>query len=294
LKSDFINNYVSMVSLKLSSISSQTHWSPAEITNARTLFMNVVTDIGGREVLGQQKDKIEPLRGALATCKETSLISINRDLTSKIGFPISLKAQREASLKDVLDSRRMLKTLKTELSLPIWESENPASLKNLRKSCDDYLPIINMLVSDTDEPTKWELYFVPPESPDDRTIVSVYRFLKTTIEGAQSIDDLTRIRQPVAVGKKPAGDALTLTFQKSSIDASSATNLVVKDWWLPRMVRDSGDHRGEVLGAWRFRIPLADPSQKNSKGEVLSGLVTFEARPADPKAVLIKYEDWAR
>jgi ImcF (intracellular multiplication and macrophage-killing)-related protein len=292
LKNNFVSSYVAMTSDLLSSEGRRTRWDPAQVTGTRILFTNVAWDIDGCDVLAGQKDKVESLRPIFDNARESALRNIKGDLANKIGFPVSLKSTQPMRPEDVGALRQLLGGLKNELGLPIWQSKNQAPLEALRKSCDDYFPVINMLVADTGDPTEWELCFVEPEvGSDDYNVISALLILEARIDKESKQEpNLTRYRprEVVPLIKGGLQQGITLAFQKR-VD-SPRVEIKKGDWWLPSLMRDNSlPAAAQPVGGWRFKVPLEDPDQKDVKG-----FVTFEARPVNNKAALAKLEDWAR
>jgi hypothetical protein len=289
LKNQFVGNYVGMVSERLSAESRRAEWSPALVVGARNLFTNVASDLQGCDA--GQKAQVEPLQKALADSRDNALRNMKADLSNKVGFPVSLKSTRSMKLQEVSALRQLLDGLKNELSLPIWKSENNEPLK---RTCDDYFPIISMFVTESGAPAEWELFYVPPESGSpDFNIIADYLVLETAI-GTQtnSQPNLSKFKanELVLLVKEGADKGIVLRHKKHDNSPASETVEVQKPaWWLAQMMRDSaGPLAVQPSGAWRFKEALRDADQK------VEGFVTFEARPVNAKLVLPKLEDWNR
>jgi hypothetical protein len=186
----------------------------------------------------------------------------------------------------------LLGGLKNEVLLPVWQSKNQVPLESLRKSCDDYFPVINMLVTEGGDPTEWELCFVEPEvGNDDYNVIAALLILEARIDKESKQEpNLTRYRprEVVPLIKGGLQQGITLAFQKRA--DSPRVEIKKADWWLPSLMRDNAlPAAAQPAGGWRFKVSLEDPDQKDVKG-----FVTFEARPVNSKTPLAKLEDWAR
>jgi hypothetical protein len=179
--------------------------------------------------------------------------------------------------------RKLAGLLTSELNDPIWRGVG----SELKKECEVYAPILNMLVDKDGNATEWKLAFVAPaRNSSNETIITVFRVLRGS--GISLISDLSKVSPGGAqlLGNLRADSELTLEFLRTADEKPSAPQERLGDWWLPRLVAKRVDTSWEGGGSWRFRIPLEDREQK------LSGYAVFEATPTDKNVVLPKYKDW--
>src|SRR5205085_944890 len=73
LKNDFVESYVKLATDTLGKWSSQSHWTLADVTNARTFFANLERDLGRCDAIGSQSNKLDRIRDALANSKQAVL-----------------------------------------------------------------------------------------------------------------------------------------------------------------------------------------------------------------------------
>jgi len=286
LKSDYVSNYVDLVSQQLRSLSSQQDWDGLTLTNARAFISDVLHDIESKNKLEpEDQRKVAALSEALPQTKAAVLGTISANFEKGLRFPVKLNgggADAEPS-KELAHLRKLAGVLITQLDDSIWREVSQASA--LQQKCKVYEPVLSMLVGPDGNAIEWKLFFVGPQtsSPADATIVAIFRNLQ--VSGMQQLDDLSSVgnkKQEIGVARADAG--LTLEFRKSRDSQLGRPALKFNDWWIARLLASNSDPTWDGDGGYRFRIPLEDQGIK--------GNVTFEVSPKDPTIHLPKFKYW--
>ena len=289
LKNDFVESYVKLASDTLANWSSHGRWSLADVTNARAFFADLERDLGRCDAIGSQTNKLDRLRESLPATKKDVLLSIDRDLKSNVGFPISLSSPEEKKLADLVGLRKLVDGLTSELANPVWQSAPPDALSTLQKSCGVYGPVINMLVSDSGSAMDWQLSFVGSALTTENMAASIFRYLKVTFDdGKMTVnDDLSKVaaNANAALGNGTADKGITLAFQRKEADPTAPPPIKYDNWWPARLVKSAEEQPALVSGAWRIKLKIQDPAKPKDQGYLF-----LEARPASPNPP----KDWPR
>jgi hypothetical protein len=210
-------------------------------------------------------------------------------LDSQLGFPVVFDSTRTMNLSEFLEARKLLATLSTELRNPAWQSYPVVAV--LQKNREAYESIVSVLVDAQGAPAKWELWFVPPDRPNqnDYRMLTIFRYMKLDA-GKNPIesDDLTRATIPIKLGEFSADQGLSVAFQRYASDSAPPGALNLPDWALVRLIQYYKASRQEGSGIWSFKVPLEYASNANK----FTGNFTFEIRLVDTKHALPKIEDW--
>ena len=268
-------------------------WQLTDLSGAHNYVEKILADLKVQNLPGLREADLVDFRNKVEVLKEKILKALNQDLLRRPKFPVALKANPADSmtLDEVKALRVLVDGVTKELNNPIWQSERPAPLEALKKTCERYTSVIGLLVKEDGSPTDWEISFVGPKrGTDDYTIITIYTALQLSIGPTISVPNLTTVEAGTInpLGKGGVDRAVKILFKKLPEDTSGLLAVDKRDWGLLRLIHDNRNERLQDGSAWRIRIKLEDEKQH------LSGYAVFEARPLNMKQTLPQFEDWLK
>jgi hypothetical protein len=298
LQQQFVQTYVALTSHKLSELTSTLSWPSSAVSAAGELLDKIGRDLKVGNRLGDQQEKLEPVRVALDAGCGSILKSIDAHLARILRFPVALNASQTDTASQLGDLRKELDSLLGVIEKPVWQGDKSGALDKLRADCKAAADVARSLVTTDGTPTEFALFFVPPtdSSPqNDRDIRQRFRFVDLLSgQNKGAIPDLSKARSDdesscrLGNGKLALDASLHLSFRQYTDGTGPKADGGVDwdSWGLIRLIERGKAERLDDGTKWRFKVPL-------TLKEGGTGNMVFEAR-LDAKQPLPKKEDWPK
>ena len=286
LQQDFVQKYVALVSKKLFDLPSATAWSASAVSEAADWLSRIGRDLNAGKSLGDQQEKLEPVRKELEVDRGQMLKSIDGYLARTLAFPVAWNATGQAQKPSQLgDLRKELEGLLGAIEKPVWQEDKSGARDALRTTCKGAVDVVSSLVDINGTPAEFALFFVPPTESssqndiDIRSKLRVAKLLSGSI--AAVLPDLTKAKSgdpsscQLGNGKFTVNEGLHFSFHQLTADDPKAGGEDYDNWGLIRLIQSG---KAERLGdgtKWRFKISL--PLKDDEKGNLV-----FEAHLTRP------------
>ena len=253
LKSGYVDDYAKLVSAKLREISGA-QCTRETVTNAGRWLEKIKTDLVAGETNHIPGERLSAISNAWAEAREAILTNLAEHLRTAVRYPVLLNSTNSMTLPELADLRSLLRGLDKELQRPIWNG--CTSLNGLRANCNSYAAVVNALITeDGKNGAQWEIYFVPTEQEEDKSLINMFRHIQVTI-GAQrsNLEDLTRQQSRLSLGTGPADAGLKISFRKLESDPQDTPGLDVAGWGLVGLINLSESAKRLDDLTWQIRI----------------------------------------
>jgi hypothetical protein len=286
LQQHFVETYAALATRKLSEWTTTNSWPTSVVSQAGEFLDGIGRDLKAHDSVGDQQEKLEPVRKAVEAGRGSILKSIDGYFARKLAFPVALNTNQTETAEQLGVLRKELEGLLGAVQKPVWRDDKSGALDTLRTNCNAVADVLRSLVKTDGSPVELELVFVPPAgSSDDYVMITIFRGAEAST--GKNIPDLTKATDDgvCALGKLPLDAPLSIKLSRSLNDRRDVVEFKEDNWALIRLIYADKAEPLEGGSKWRFRIPLRDGNR--------TGYAMFEAR-LDPKKPLPTKQAWPK
>jgi hypothetical protein len=260
LQGQFAVGYVELVDRERAKLALWSEWDIQSAVNARILFGSVESDLASSELLGSEAKKLDSIRSNWPASKESVLKAIDTYIRGQLGFPVILNAKTTMNVTNLVELKKFLDRIQTELTNPVWTNfpEGATALASLRGNIESHRSVTRGLVIDgppSDSPAKFKILFVTHNDTKDGSdydFTKEFRYVKLKL-GSQDTGEkevTTTQERTILLGEGSLDLGITFLFRRQ---VGGPIKEEVENWTLPRLIHD-GKATSDDGKTWRIRL----------------------------------------